>query len=417
MLQLLLHHVGRTDLTGIRNCHIPGLHSIMLHDQEGNRVRLYVTQNIDTYANYVRSSSSMIDEDSDMEDEQELELERASNHRNMNLGFHGHRTEVRLHALTGMLHNITAQVEELDDSNEFRGYLRRYSYISPIVDPVNSGIFIQAGRFRVIDTEIKELTQDEYVTLSPSTLHTVHCDNNTSWLVYERGANSQETVSEFYSYNPNVLSPSSEMYQPMSSEECAVLIARVIALYNQEKQAEVARQHVEYRQAKADAALQEILDAFNEGARAIVPSQIQTGPQLRLFHKAVGHNNSAVMHTMSNGITDVMYQQWIEYITRAGRQVADPEFAAQFFAGKMCFHVRLNPAPTAEAPVAPANTVQPLPPGVYESLVSTHSRQERARTRAREALDQVAMPTWGSVSLDEVAQGIMNITSNPSRRN
>lgn len=392
MLQLLMHHVGRSDLTGIRNCHIPGLHSIMLHDQEGNRVRLYVTQNIDTYANYVRTNQSMINDDSDFDDEQELENERAVVHRHMNLGFHGHRTEVRLHALTGMLHNITAQVEELNDNNELRGNLRRYSYISPIVDPVNSGIFIQQGRFRVVDTEIKELTQDKSLILPASTLHTVHCDNNTSWLVYERGASSSETVSEFYSYNLNVLPPSSEMYQPMSSDECAVLIARVIALYNQEQQATVAARQSEARQEKADAALAEIQEAMLEGAATIVPSRIASTAQLRLYQKAIGFNKSFVMQSIYGAITDSMYVQWCEFVNRPGRRVSDPEFAAAFFGAKMAHLIRLSPAVT-ESPVAETpSTLQ-----AYEQMLESQrvATADHVRRRAQEAMAQyyVASPS------------------------
>ncbi|WQZ00932.1 cysteine dioxygenase type I [Stenotrophomonas phage StenR_269] len=414
MLQLLMHHVGRTDLTGIRNCHIPGLHSIMLHDQEGNRVRLYVTQNIDTHANYVRTNQSMIDEDSDFDDEQELELERASTHRNMNLGFHGHRTEVRLHALTGILHNITAQVEQLDDTNEFRGYLRCYNYVSPIVDPANSGIFIQDGRYRVVDTEIKELIQDQYVILPPTTLHTVHCDNNTSWLVYERGASSEEEVSTFFSYNPHVLPPSSEMYQPMSSDECAVLIARVIALYNQEQQAAIAHAQAEARQEKADAALAEIQEAMLEGAATIVPSRIASTAQLRLYQKAIGFNKSFVMQSVHGAITDLMYVNWCEFVNRPGRRVSDPEFAAAFFGAKMAHLIRLSPA-LMESPVAETpSTLQ-----TYEQLLESQrvATADRARRRAQEAMASMASMataynTWGSA--DDVAQGFVSNVPRPT---
>lgn len=401
MLQLLMHHVGRSDLTGIRNCHIPGLHSIMLHDQEGNRVRLYVTQNIDTYANYVRSNQSMIDEDSDFEDETEIELERASTHRRMNLGFHGHRTEVRLHVLTGILHNITAQIEQMVEPDEMRGYLRRYNYVSPIVNPEASGIFIQPERYRVIDTEIKELTQDQYVILPPSTLHTIHCDSNTSWLVYERGASSEEASSPFYSYNQNVLPPSSEMYQPMSSDECAVLIARVIALYNQEQQAGIARAQAEARQEKADAALAEIQEAMLEGAATIVPSRIASTVQLRLYQKAMGFNKSFVMQSIYGAITDSMYVQWCEFVNRPGRRVSDPEFAAAFFGAKLAHLIRLSPAVT-ESPVAET----PSTHQAYERMLESQrlATADRVRRRAQEALAQSPF-TWSSVSVDDVTQG------------
>lgn len=264
MLQLLMHHVGRTDLTGISNCHVRGLHSIMLHDQEGNRVRLYVTtDDCELTRNYINSNTA-IAEDRDVEDDdiESIEEYRQGDLENMSLGLHGHRTAVRLEVLVGQLYNFTATVEE-DSEN---GGMRKYNYTSAITFPGGVTTCDTTTAYRLASLEQKVLNVGDSVYLEPHQLHTVYTDALTSWLVYERGERV-EGESVFYSYNHNVpTTPDGNMYQPMSSEECQALLARVIAAHqvaNDRKRSIDARK---FNQERAVMRLREVRQAISRVA-------------------------------------------------------------------------------------------------------------------------------------------------------
>ncbi|MEG0160892.1 MAG: hypothetical protein RR714_01125, partial [Aurantimicrobium sp.] len=281
MLQLLMHHVGRTDLTGIANCHVRGLHSIMLHDQDGNRVRVYcTTDGVDTNYNFMPTDEYIVNEyDYSATDIRRIEMARQSSCSSMTLGLHGHKTDIRLEVLAGSMYNITATVER-----DPEGGMRRYIHSSHITG--DGTIRMASGeRWRPTNITQTRMRQGDNVYLEARTLHTVYVDGFCSWLVYERGP-AVNHDSHFFSYNVHAhRSDMSDMYRPMTSAECQALLARVIAAYQTstaqaERAANTARRVTENRERLA------VCKLAVEGARTVNPSTLRRfgrGSDLRLM--------------------------------------------------------------------------------------------------------------------------------------
>lgn len=327
MLQLLMHHVGRTNLTGIRNCHVEGLHSIMLHDEAGNRVRMYVANNANTHSNYLSTNYDVVREMDYDEDDPPSEAE-VDDHRyqlgyEMSLGLHGHHCEVRLEVLTGTLYNITADIEPYQS-----GSLREYEYISPIT---GVGRVSDSGRrYRVVEAEPKAMGHGESVILNVEDLHTVHADGFVSWLVYERGESTEDNVSSFYSYNPHVPNtPANHMYQPMESSECQALIARVIGQYNRELEAVGAEKSRAAKEEEARANLIAVREAMDQGAAALDVRAPRSPAQSRLFKAACNYSADVANQWASEGLTNEDWAAWVDVVRSPNRRaLSKTEFAA-----------------------------------------------------------------------------------------
>lgn len=352
MLQLLMHHVGRTDLTGISNCHVRGLHSVMLHDQDGNRVRIYcTTDGVDTNYNFIPTDEYIANEYGYTADNiHRIEMARQSACSGMTLGLHGHGTDIRLEVLAGSMYNITATAERNSE-----GGMRRYIHSSHIT---GDGTIRLAGGERWRPTNITQtrMRQGDNVYLEANTLHTVYVDGFCSWLVYERGPRINQN-SHFFSYNTNAhRSDMSDMYQPMTSPDCQALLARVIAAYQtnitqQERAAAQARRAQERRDRLIGC------KGAVEQARAYTPSMVLRNGRasdLRMMIPVTGAPRPANTIRL---LSDADWAQWLFYVeTLPEHEGLDEtsfyEWATQIIDARL--QTSANMGPSVPSPAGPS---------------------------------------------------------------
>lgn len=334
MLQLLMHHVGRTDLTGIANCHVRGLHSIMLHDQDGNRVRIYcTTDGVDTHYNFIPVDEYIANEyDYSATDIQRIEMARQSSCSNMTLGLHGHSTDVRLEVLAGSMYNITAAIER-----NAEGGMRRYIHSSHITGEGTTRL-ASGERWRPTNITQTRMRQGDNVYLEARTLHTVYVDGFCSWMVYERGPVINHD-SHFFSYNTSAhRSDMTDMYRPMTSPECQALLARVIAAY-QSNAAQTERSSASARRVQENKDRLAACKAAVEAARTTNPSVLRRlgrSSDLRLMAAATGHLRPASTIRL---LSDAEWARWLHRIERLADEdgLSDTSFfewAAQVLEGR-----------------------------------------------------------------------------------
>lgn len=347
MLQLLMHHVGRTDLTGISNCHVRGLHSIMLHDQDGNRIRMYVTtEGVDTQSNFLQTNEQLAHEYGySLTNVVAIERARATFNSRMSLGLHGHRTDIRLHVLAGEMYNITADVVRDDAA----GMMRKYSYISRILNPEDHGIaMVRVERYRCDNLVQTKMTHDSSVYLEAEKMHTIYVPRFAAWLVYERGA-AQEDGSSFYSYNTNCAREQrGDMYQPMDSAQCQALLARVIASYQSAAKDSARRLSSENTITRARAALAGAKECIGE-ARRCSPSvyrETRSRADLQAMQRVTGYPRPQYAISL---LYDNEWQNWCNIIQNRDENeyLTDTEFLEWVMA---VVHERTSFAEVATSP-------------------------------------------------------------------
>lgn len=146
------------------NCHVKGLHSIMLLDQPGARIRMFVTsKHHEMWRNNPRTS------------------------RALSLGFHQHRTDLVLETVQGCFINHTMSIWPAWDTVE----LDRFAYSSKIVDGEVG--FKRIGRSVVSLHNPSCYGPGHTVAMHASEYHTVEVPwgLRAAWLVYEGSAWSE----------------------------------------------------------------------------------------------------------------------------------------------------------------------------------------------------------------------------------
>jgi hypothetical protein len=136
------------------NCHARGLHSIMLLDDPGKRIRLFVTD---------RSHKCWKADEA--------------------IGYHAHHCAITIQAVHGWLENIV--VGDADGPVQLQE-LGRYEYTSPIVSGLTSGQFKRVGT-TLFKGRKTELLRNSSVEMRASEIHTVRVPRKeiAAWLVYE----------------------------------------------------------------------------------------------------------------------------------------------------------------------------------------------------------------------------------------
>jgi hypothetical protein len=191
----LFHHVGRArrgEITNaLKNCHVRGLTSIMLHDEPGNRIRLFFAQ---------------IDH--------ELHRNGPTIPSDMTLGIHPHHSDITLIRVFGRPQNW---VFNLQANSE--GPLHQCLYSSQINDG-KGGLFPTSARFSVAQVNGGDFHE---LPLRADVLHTVYVPKNevAAWLVIE-GKKDPSYEPVCYTANP-VFNPDG-MYQKIETENVAPIL-------------------------------------------------------------------------------------------------------------------------------------------------------------------------------------------------
>lgn len=148
------------------NCHVKGLHSIMLLDSPGKTIRLYIT-----------------DEDHEL------------NHDALNVGYHPHHCDLTLKVVHGTLTNI--QVQE-SDFKRLNFSIDKYLYKSKISKGEMKFDHIGSVYLQHLETNILKMGSSLF--MHASDIHTVSVDKGKkcAWLVFE-GKEDKNYVPYCYS--------------------------------------------------------------------------------------------------------------------------------------------------------------------------------------------------------------------------
>lgn len=162
MIQLVQHllKVNQKEIIqkSLLNCHVIGLHSIMLLDCPEKTIRMYITsQDHELYKNYNSADS---------------------------LSYHPHHCEITLHCIFGSLDNIIMKVENEPSGNDSH-LVDRYLYSSKITSGEMG--FVKDGEDYLKEYSRTSLMAGDSVHMPASQIHTVACSQHTvnGWFVYE----------------------------------------------------------------------------------------------------------------------------------------------------------------------------------------------------------------------------------------
>lgn len=198
----LRHHLdaldnGTSGATGFSNCHVRGLHSIMLHNEPENRIRLFfTTRDHELWKNGMWSEE-------------------------MSLAYHPHHCDVRLVGVLGSVFNHKLKL--LDMTADLRANMQELT-----VCKYHSAI--SGGRGQLIDTGQKIskyslssslINQHEHGLFLPAKeLHSIYVGRyeRVAWLVFE-GKEDPDYHPVCYTNNPNFdTKVNDDMYVPLSKE-------------------------------------------------------------------------------------------------------------------------------------------------------------------------------------------------------
>lgn len=195
----------------IYNCHVIGLHSIMLLDSPEKRIRLYIT-NTDhvLYKNKPGNSNQ-----------------------EMSLGIHPHNCDITLLVWNGGVTNIKFNrvVENLYKYyNTFSsiGIFSEYRYVTGIgKDKYYIEKFAETSLLEFVSKDT--LYNGDSVFMKAQDLHTIHVDEflNTAWFVFE-GKTDPSYIPRLYSNNRDLhkLEFNEKLYQKMNKHAIEALLKR-----------------------------------------------------------------------------------------------------------------------------------------------------------------------------------------------
>lgn len=206
---LLAHHISRleagAEFNALLNCHVAGLHSIVLHDEESNRIRLF-------YADI----------------DHQMYLNDMPHSREMTLAIHPHRFCTTLSQVFGNVRNDTFVLEQHPSGCYEECTYERAIQVQEAGD-YHSGVKRNAsgltptGRcFMEVDRSSRWL-QPGGDQMPASTLHSIYVPKGerAAWLVYE-GALDADYRPVCYTRNPR-FNPSG-FYSPMARETVELVL-------------------------------------------------------------------------------------------------------------------------------------------------------------------------------------------------
>ena len=146
----------------LSNCHVPGLHSLVLDATPGTMVRMfYAAGDHSLWLNEVRDGKFVHD---------------------MSLAMHGHHCDLDLVPIVGHFQNITTRIaQDLHQSDILLDSFKWTSYIN-----TGKGNFEPTGTERLLKP-VSNIYEDRRACMRADDLHTVFVERNTeaAWLVFE----------------------------------------------------------------------------------------------------------------------------------------------------------------------------------------------------------------------------------------
>lgn len=162
-MKALIQHFLRSNITevlskSLMNCHVKGLHSIMLAEMPGKTIRLYVTSKDHELWKNMRDDQSV--------------------------AYHPHHCDLTLHCVFGSLANITVRVG--GEAGQYGNFLsNKYLYHSAITEGKMG--FEHLGMDILSQAKSQVIGLNEHIFMRAHEVHTVFCVKDTvnAWLVYE----------------------------------------------------------------------------------------------------------------------------------------------------------------------------------------------------------------------------------------
>lgn len=169
------------------NCHVKGLHSIMLSNIEGKRIRLYITE----YGNELVNNYNF-------KDRYGLTIENKIT----TLGFHAHHCNLTLVVLKGNIYNTILNSNRIYDAPTIDNLLKLniYEYISKILKGKINFKLLKKDNYYLVENSFK-FKKGSSISLNANVIHTIGLSEEKSksaWLVLEG--------KEDKNYNPIIYS-------------------------------------------------------------------------------------------------------------------------------------------------------------------------------------------------------------------
>lgn len=195
-MKALVQHLIREQLPRITagsllNCHVVGLHSIMLLDTPEQRIRLFIAS-------------------------KEHELYKNTPDTLGSLAAHPHHCNITLHCIMGGFTNL--RYKEVDNFLQNEVEYVAYAYQSAILMGVGS--FAPAGLRRSVRFDYETpIERGDVLALAANVIHSVYVPRGreAAWFVYE-GKEDATYTSLSYSDQDLTAASFDRLYQPMSEE-------------------------------------------------------------------------------------------------------------------------------------------------------------------------------------------------------
>jgi hypothetical protein len=205
ILRYALNTPEHTQLSGVSNCHVPGMESIVLFASDRGMVRFYRTPP----GKHPLSSLSSAEGD-------------------FPLGVHNHQYPIVFLPLTPGFSNVDVVVDDRPRPNT--PTLHEYHFTSALSSGGAFGLAYQGMR-SVVDMRRKRFDPETIYSMNSQDLHTVLIDDTqappegTAWVVLE-GAR-EDVASRFFSHDPAKQLSATGLYLPMDAEDIQRTITSV----------------------------------------------------------------------------------------------------------------------------------------------------------------------------------------------
>lgn len=200
--ELILDSVTAATITGIRDCHTPGLDSIVLLPQGFNGSKL-----VRMYVAWGSQLHRLLDDQ-----------------RNYIIAPHNHRCDIDILPVVGEISNITATIRAGGGTHY------QYTYHSEIIG--GSGIDTATmSRAYLTQSAPESITPGQMLSLEADDIHTIMVADShtvTAWIVIERGYKRDYTY--LYASKPLTQLPTKGLYAAMEPGEALGVVNRVRSL-------------------------------------------------------------------------------------------------------------------------------------------------------------------------------------------
>lgn len=207
-MNYLVQHLFQTNREEILSkslldCHVKGLHSIMLLDCPGKTIRLYIAMPGHNLADNFPDNDGCFQKP-------------------LSLAFHPHHCELTLHCVKGKFTNIE-MTETGMPGDVFHEY-DRFRYRSKIKD--GEMAFTPIGSTKLTCKSLRNLTPNTKIFMPANSIHTVAAFGNevTAWLVYEGREDAEYLPYAWCNHDLNKIDISG-LYRKPTLTEVQVLLS------------------------------------------------------------------------------------------------------------------------------------------------------------------------------------------------